>query len=156
MGSDANVVWRQAAAGMEYDIRTGNGIIRFTEADLTTVIDESLSVAAADLPLSVKNPQIAVLPDSMEFAFTTPRGDRNVPVIVQMSPHVKGGLLTLEVLGITVGGTKLPGFLTDMAAKMINKVFVQDFSSNLPDGVLLRKVETTRDGHLNLTIGLSG
>ena len=153
IGRGSDVVWREVAASGKYHLETGQADLSMTEVELTTIIAESIAMTEG-LPFEVERPQVAVDRDGLELYFVTPRGDRQVPVIIDLVPKIKGGVLSFEIERMTLGGAELPSLLSSSFAKLVNNVLGRQFSDNLPDGMVLRKVETTSDRRLKISIGV--
>jgi hypothetical protein len=153
VGRDAATIWKEAAAGGRFSANTGNVILNLNESELTTIVSESI-FGTEGLPFRVEKPQVAVLGEGLQFHFVVPRGEREVSVVAVLAPKIDDGGIRFDVGNIKVGAAELPDLVSGAAERLVNQVIGRSFGESLSDGISLRKVETTADGRLQLTINL--
>jgi hypothetical protein len=153
-GFDSELIWKQAIASMSFHAPSSTATITFSEEELTTMVRDSLDEAAGSLPFDIEQPQMAVQPDGLELFFYVPRGERLVPVAVQLKAGVTRGAFTLDLQRIVVGSATVPKFAAAVLGQLVDTAIAQQFDAALPAGLVFREIETTEDGRLRLKVSV--
>jgi hypothetical protein len=149
VGSDAEVIWREALASAKQDrtIVPAEVTMSMDESRLTTVIRQGLANQASALPFKADDAQIALDHNRAELFFNTERGGEKVPVRLTFLPSVdRSGKLTVEVTEVIVGGAGVPAMLRAPMANLLNKFLRNEFTSQMPAGFILRRFEVQPEG----------
>lgn len=142
VGETAEVAWRESLASAKYDNLTGVVTMGMDENRLTTVVREGLAAQADALPFKTKDAQVALDSGRAELFFYTERDGQTVPVRVAFVPSVdRNGNLVIDVPEVKVGGAEVPTAMRAPMAKLLNSFLRNEFTSQLPEGVILRGFE---------------
>ena len=115
--------------------------LSFSEAELTTIIRESLAAAGGQLPFTLSGSQIAVEAGHFEFFSLIDRPDRQVTVRADIEPTVQNGQLKFKVSRLRLGALNIPDKLSSLAVAVLERAIGDALTSVMSDKGRLTSIE---------------
>lgn len=131
-GSTKDTILASLRAKIKFDPRLGTAKIPFTEAELTTLVRDTVAEAAANdgLAFAVEKAQVAIEPDLVEIFAVLPRDARDTTVRLRFTPLASKGKFEIEIREVVLGDYVVPQAL----AKTVVNTLAQGLVSAISEG----------------------
>lgn len=116
VGSNASAAMAAAGAKAKFDPHTSLLTLKLTETDLTTLAQEMVRTAKpGELPIPIRDIQIAVDEDRVELFAVSPQEGRDATVRLRFQPMVNRGVIDFEIQEALIGSLKVPKGIAQIA-----------------------------------------